>query len=268
MRCANLWSDLIIFFHVRMAWIVAKFGQWHYKLLVKWVGGPGEALASLQSFKNQWKQIKKRQHQEKQTSQACFTKDIKTSKSEFYENLWRLLFGYMKLNILKFCTCIDSTSVMTWANLSGNKILFCKVTGKYSHKIQREIWWAIVKRAPTQVSLGHYQANGNCWLDYIKCISFQSINYGQISIRQNMPKTLLSIYRLPWWLHYMETFSVLLALYEGNPLVTSGFPSQRASNVELWCFLWFAPEQMVGQTRNCRSVISNLLGYPRPSEEG
>ena len=32
---------------------------------------------------------------------------------------------------------------------------------------------------------------------------------------------------LPWWCHQMETFSLLLALCEGNPLVTAGFPSQR-----------------------------------------
>ena len=31
----------------------------------------------------------------------------------------------------------------------------------------------------------------------------------------------------PWWRHHMETFSVLLALCEGNPSVTGGFPSQR-----------------------------------------
>ena len=30
-----------------------------------------------------------------------------------------------------------------------------------------------------------------------------------------------------WWLHQMETFSVLLALCEGNPPVSGGFPSQR-----------------------------------------
>ena len=30
-----------------------------------------------------------------------------------------------------------------------------------------------------------------------------------------------------WWHHQMKTFSTLLALYEGNPLVTCGFPSQR-----------------------------------------
>ena len=32
-----------------------------------------------------------------------------------------------------------------------------------------------------------------------------------------------------WWRYQMETYSVLLALCEGNPLVTSGFPSQRRS---------------------------------------
>ena len=30
-----------------------------------------------------------------------------------------------------------------------------------------------------------------------------------------------------WWCHQMETFSALLALCEGNPPVTGGFPSQR-----------------------------------------
>ena len=30
-----------------------------------------------------------------------------------------------------------------------------------------------------------------------------------------------------WWRYQMETFSSLLALCEGNPLVTGGFPSQR-----------------------------------------
>ena len=33
---------------------------------------------------------------------------------------------------------------------------------------------------------------------------------------------------LPWWRHQMETFSALLALCEGNPPVSGGFPSQRS----------------------------------------
>ena len=32
--------------------------------------------------------------------------------------------------------------------------------------------------------------------------------------------------RKPWWRHQMETFYALLALCEGNPSVTDGFPSQ------------------------------------------
>ena len=33
-----------------------------------------------------------------------------------------------------------------------------------------------------------------------------------------------------WWRHDMETIFALLALCEGNPSVTDGFPSQRTSN--------------------------------------
>ena len=38
-----------------------------------------------------------------------------------------------------------------------------------------------------------------------------------------------------WWRHQMETFSALLSLCVGNPLASSGFPSQRDSNADLWC---------------------------------
>ena len=37
-----------------------------------------------------------------------------------------------------------------------------------------------------------------------------------------------------WICHAMEMLSALLTLYEGNPLVSRGFPSQRASNAEPW----------------------------------
>ena len=42
----------------------------------------------------------------------------------------------------------------------------------------------------------------------------------------------------------METFSVLLDLYEGNRLILL----TKASDTELWNFLWYAPEQTVEQT--------------------
>ena len=40
-----------------------------------------------------------------------------------------------------------------------------------------------------------------------------------------------------WWRHEMETLSALLALCEENSPATGGFPSQRASHAQLWCFL-------------------------------
>ena len=36
----------------------------------------------------------------------------------------------------------------------------------------------------------------------------------------------------------INVWTPLLALCESNPPVTSGFPSQRGSNLELWCSLW------------------------------
>ena len=39
----------------------------------------------------------------------------------------------------------------------------------------------------------------------------------------------------------LKMLSAFLALCEGNPLVTGGFPSQRACNVEIFCFLCCQP---------------------------
>ena len=50
-----------------------------------------------------------------------------------------------------------------------------------------------------------------------------------------------------WWRHQMGTFSTLLDLCEGNPLVSAGYPSQ-SRDAELFCYLLSAPEQTAGQT--------------------
>ena len=52
----------------------------------------------------------------------------------------------------------------------------------------------------------------------------------------NMPCWSVLEFFYSWWHHQMETFSVLLALCEGNPLVTCGF-CHKASDTELSCFL-------------------------------
>ena len=40
-------------------------------------------------------------------------------------------------------------------------------------------------------------------------------------------KSILTRKVFSWWHHWMETFATLLALCDGNPPVTGGFPSQR-----------------------------------------
>ena len=46
-----------------------------------------------------------------------------------------------------------------------------------------------------------------------------------------------------WWRYQIQTSSVLLAHCEGNPPVTT-----KASDADLWCFLWCSPVQTVEQT--------------------
>ena len=57
------------------------------------------------------------------------------------------------------------------------------------------------------------------------------------------------LYCITWWHHDMEiyTFHITGPMW-GEPLVTSRFPWQKASNSELWCFLCCYPEQTVEQT--------------------
>ena len=46
------------------------------------------------------------------------------------------------------------------------------------------------------------------------------------------PQTWKQNIKVKWWRNDMEMFSVLLALCEGNPVITSCFPKQRARKNE------------------------------------
>ena len=48
---------------------------------------------------------------------------------------------------------------------------------------------------------------------------------------------------LTWWRHNMEAFSVLLVLWARKSPVTGEFHPTTASDAELCCFLWSAPEK-------------------------
>ena len=65
---------------------------------------------------------------------------------------------------------------------------------------------------------------------------------------------------------WLETLSPLLVLSDGDPLVTGGFPSQRASDVELWCFL-FCLGKLLNQQLSCQLVEISWHHYtPRFNE--
>ena len=51
-----------------------------------------------------------------------------------------------------------------------------------------------------------------------------------------------------WWRQDMHARSVLLAFYTGNPTITGWIPSQRASNVDLWCLLCCSLDQAAEQS--------------------
>ena len=61
-------------------------------------------------------------------------------------------------------------------------------------------------------------------------------NVGYVCVGCSICTVPIWLHYRTWWCHDMETISALLALYDGNPPITDKFPSQRTSNVELWCF--------------------------------
>ena len=56
------------------------------------------------------------------------------------------------------------------------------------------------------------------------------------------------------WCLYVETIFALLILYEGNPLVTKGFPSQR---VDLWCFFLVSLKNYLNKSWVARDLRSH-----------
>ena len=78
--------------------------------------------------------------------------------------------------------------------------------------------------------------------------------YYQCSKSHRRDNTVLRYVEKSWWRHQMKTLSTLLALYEGNPPVSGGFPAT-ASDAEIWWFFLAAPEQTVEQTIECSIQI-------------
>ena len=94
-----------------------------------------------------------------------------------------------------------------------------------------------------------------CWIwwEYLMLITRSSVSYVEIFrngdniLTFQVPVPFISTYGTQtwsqaWWRHPMETFSALLTL------CNRWIPITTASDAELWCPLWSAPEQTVVQT--------------------
>ena len=93
--------------------------------------------------------------------------------------------------------------------------------------------WCTVKWTPRN----YLQWNWNYRTEeFLEENSFENI-VCKISAILLMPRCVRS-----WWRHQMETFSALLAICAGIHRSPVNSP-HKASDAELWCFLWSAPEK-------------------------
>ena len=69
-----------------------------------------------------------------------------------------------------------------------------------------------------------------------------------------------------WWRHQMKTFSALLALCEGNPPVTDGFPSQRPVKRSFDIFFDVCPNKRLRKQSICGSFGTPLCSLWRHCE--
>ena len=60
-----------------------------------------------------------------------------------------------------------------------------------------------------------------------------------------------SLESFEWLCHNMETFSALLALCKENPPIIGGFPSQRATNTDLWYFFVIIMDKQLNKQLSC-----------------
>ena len=64
-----------------------------------------------------------------------------------------------------------------------------------------------------------------------------TISYSNAEVCHFQPKFVWEVCNFSWWRHQMEMFSALRAIVRGIHCVAT------ASDADLWCFLWSAPEK-------------------------
>ena len=99
-------------------------------------------------------------------------------------------------------------------------------------------WWLCRINVPFDED-NYYYANISCCLIYASAACLVTAIH-DIDIRQHRKFSLNMV--LTEWRHQMETFSAQLAICAGIHRSPVNSPHTKASDAELWCFLWSAPE--------------------------
>ena len=132
--------------------------------------------------------------------------------------------------------------------------------GIHNALLSNTLWYVSNSWQNTDISaliLKVYQLT--CWVSWLFS-SEQSIAEG-ITMIGMVQLSSNTVTVLPTWCHYqIETFSVLLALCEGNSSMTGGFPSQRPINcMGLWCLLSWC---LLSVTGGFPSQRASNMEYP------
>ena len=101
------------------------------------------------------------------------------------------------------------------------------------HFLETDQWWSILCGAEVFKQCVEFETKF--------CFEFENELERKKMSKGSIDRT-LNAFQLSgtWWRHQIETFSVLLALYQGNPLNTGGSPQQRPVTRSFDAFLFVA----------------------------
>ena len=129
------------------------------------------------------------------------------------EYLWTASLFLLKEGLFSN-SCCHHYSVVTWALWRLKSPNVCSTVDSSSH--QRQCWSSTllalvmgIRRSPLD---SHHK--GSVMQNVFSCHAFSWLPF-------------ISMLRLTWWRHQMETFSALLAICAGNSPVPGEFPTQR-----------------------------------------
>ena len=158
----------------------------------------------------------------------------------FVDKIWVISLSYKKLGRLAshwilcfwmFCFLLAMWVEVVTFNHVGSPNLSCTTTRDVWIILSFEIWGYVLFVEPVSCVI----MNSGQHLFSSPCSSL-----GLAGGKHHRNTTIPIFYT--WWRDQMGTFSALLAICAGNSPASGEFPAQKASDAELWCFLWSVSE--------------------------